>query len=374
MHAALNPADPEAPRVPTGGSLVLHVLLTILTVLPFALTPGRAAADPAQRYSLRGDHVAVYDLAGSLAVVAGSGSETVVEVTPGGGDAARLRIATGEIRDERTLRVVFPSNHVVYPQLGRGQRTTLHVRSDGTFGDKHGGEWFDTPSVTISGSGDGLEAHADLRVFVPEGQQIDVHLATGIVHVTNVDAKLSVDVAAADVTTTRTKGSLAVDAGSGDVQVHDATGPVAIDTGSGDVEVTGARGGDIAIDTGSGGVQARDLDSDRIAVDTGSGEVTLGTTRTRRLAVDTGSGGVDIDLLSDVDELSVDTGSGGAKLRVPQDLGATLALQTGSGDFDVDLPMSHVHRDEGELNAVVGDGRGKVVIETGSGGITIHGR
>jgi len=58
----------------------------------------------------------------------------------------------------------------------------------------------------------------------------------------------------------------------------------------------------------------------------------------------------------------------------PHGAGATLNLEAGSGGIDVDLPITNLRRDHGELRGRVGDGRGTVLIETGSGGIHIGSR
>ncbi|MDP9348031.1 MAG: hypothetical protein M3P24_02655, partial [Gemmatimonadota bacterium] len=56
------------------------------------LDPGALLAQRAERYALRGERAAVYNLAGEVRVEAGSGVEVVVEVTRGGADAERLRV------------------------------------------------------------------------------------------------------------------------------------------------------------------------------------------------------------------------------------------------------------------------------------------
>lgn len=373
MSTVLAPVARRARSTRGLDALALAALLIVVILALLAAWPAIGSAD-VRSYTVRGERVAIYNLAGTLTAVAAPGRETIVDVNRQGADAGRLDVSTGEIRGRQTLRVIYPGHRIVYPPLHRGGRTTLHVHSDGTFGDSHVTDWLGASSVTIAGSGDGLEVHADLRVQVPSGQTIELHLATGVVHVTNVEARLSVDVAAADVTTSGTRGALAIDAGSGDAEVRDATGPVSIDTGSGDIRVTGTRDGDVAIDAGSGSVEARDLDAERVSIDTGSGEVTVASTRTKRMAIDAGSGSIHLDLASDIDDLSIDSGSGDTDVKVPHDLGARLSLETGSGGFDVDLPISHLHRDQGEMSGIVGDGHGKIVIETGSGTISLHAR
>ena len=147
--------------------------------LPLALCAALASQGSAQatRYTLKGDSVAVYNLVGELRVEAGSGSAVTVEVTRRGADAARLDVQSGPLRGMETLRIIYPEDVISLPEWGRGWNTTMRVRDDGTFGD-HGDRWSrrEGREVRITGRGRGLEAYADLRVTVPAGQRVALHL------------------------------------------------------------------------------------------------------------------------------------------------------------------------------------------------------
>ena len=359
-------ARPMSPRLAWLAAVGL-LASTALTVAAFG------ASGAAERYSLESGKAAVYNLAGKVALEPTDGDAVVVEVLRGGADAGRLRVATGRIGDRQTLRIIYPERRIVYPPMHAGSRTTLRVRSDGTFGDSHG-DWLQGQGVTIAGSGGGLEAFADLRILVPRRQDVLLRLGAGSANVRNVDGTIAVNVAVGPVSSLGTRGGLSVDTGSGDVRVTDAEGSVSIDTGSGEVSASGIHGGILSVDTGSGEVTMKDIDVPSLDVDTGSGGLTLESVRAPHLRLDTGSGGVDLDLLGDVESLSIDTGSGGVAMRVPREIGAMLTLETGSGSLDVGLPISNLRRDHGELHGRLGDGRGSITVETGSGGIRIDGR
>lgn len=331
------------------------------------------AAQTADRVTLRGRDVAVYDPAGRVRLVAGDGADVTVEVTRGGRDAARLRVQTAD--DGRALVVVPPDGaDLVYPALGRWSRTTVRLRRDGTFDDRGGGGgMFSRDGLTVRGTGDGTEAWADLVVSVPRGARVAVHVGAGAAEASNVDGDLTFRLQAAEARTERTRGRLLVDAGSGAVRVRDAEGDaVTLDTGSGAVEVQGVRAGRLRIDTGSGSARGADVTADRLEFDAGSGSARFERVRARTVRLDTGSGSVDVELLDDVDELRADTGSGGVTLRVPATLGAALDVDTGSGSIQVDGPVTDVTRRERDhLTGRLGDGRGRVVIDTGSGGVRL---
>lgn len=334
------------------------------------LLPAALAAQETHR--LRGSDVAVYNLAGRAEIVGGSGSDVVVEVVRGGSDAARLDIRAGGVGGGRqALRVVYPGNRVVYGELGRGSSTNLRVRSDGTFGD--GGEGRGD-RVEIVGSGRGLEAHADVRVRLPEGQRFSLYLATGEVTVRNVQGELLVDTGSGRVSADGVRGSLTVDTGSGSVRVRDVQGTLLVDTGSGGVELSRVRGSRVTVDTGSGSVEGSGVEAEHVAIDTGSGGVRLSGVASPDVLVDTGSGSVSLELLTDVQRLMVDTGSGSVTVRLPADVGANVVLDTGSGGIDVELPLQVTRAERTHLEGRLGDGGGQIVIDTGSGSIRVIGR
>ncbi|HEX4600344.1 MAG TPA: DUF4097 family beta strand repeat-containing protein [Gemmatimonadales bacterium] len=347
-------------------------------ILILGAVPVIASAQQPERYVVSGDAVAVYNLAGVLRVEAGSGSDVVVEVTRGGADRARLRVETGPLRDRATLRVIYPGDDIVYRALGRGSNTTLDVRDDGTFNDDHdrrGGHARRYPAgrrVRISGSDDGLDAYADVHIAVPAGKRLEVYLGVGRAFVANVAGELRLDVAAADVTADHTKGSLRIDTGSGDVRLSDAEGTVGLDTGSGNVAVAGMRGHSLALDTGSGDVTAEQVAADDLRIDTGSGGVTASAIRSPVVSISTGSGDVRLALESDVGSLDVDTGSGDVTVTVPPSAGAHVDVGTGSGEIDFQGVALKVTRlEKAHVVGEMGDGKGRLKIETGSGEVRL---
>lgn len=325
-----------------------------------------ASAQEVQRVA--GTDVAIYNLAGRVEVVGGGGSEVVVRITRGGADAAQLAVEGGLIRGRSTLRVIYPSDEITYPAMGRGSNTSFSVRADGTFGDGNGDNG---DRVRIRGSGSGLEAWADLVVEVPTGITASVYLAAGEMEARGVDAALRLDTGSGGITATDISGSLDIDTGSGSVTVRGVDGALSVDTGSGRVQVSDVVGSEIELDSGSGGIRGSGLEAQALLVDTGSGSVELLSVSSPSVVVDTGSGSVEIELLQDVERLEVDTGSGSVTVSAPDDLGATVEIDTGSGGIDLDFPLEvrSVRRDR--VQGRLGDGQGTILIDTGSGSIRI---
>ncbi|HSD31607.1 MAG TPA: DUF4097 family beta strand repeat-containing protein [Gemmatimonadales bacterium] len=330
-----------------------------------------AAAQAGQRYTVGGDNVAIYNLAGVVRVEGGTGGDVVVEVTRGGGDAARLQVETGLIGSRQTLRVIYPDDDVVYSVMGFHGSTTLDVRDDGTFnGDRR--EFGRGHRVRISDDGSGLDAHADLRILVPAGRRIAVYLAVGRMTAANVDGEVRLDVNSADVTASGMKGSLTVDAGSGDVRVTDVTGDLNLDTGSGNVVASGVKGDNLLFDTGSGDVTLDHVQGRSLKIDTGSGNADATAVTADDLIIDTGSGDVTLELLAGGGSIDIGTGSGEVSLTLPAAYGADVVLDTGSGEIDLGGISVTVRRlAEDHIEGRIGDGRGRLHVDTGSGDVRL---
>ncbi|HEU0054565.1 MAG TPA: DUF4097 family beta strand repeat-containing protein [Longimicrobium sp.] len=329
------------------------------------MAAGSARAQETERFALRGA-ATVYNLAGEMRVERGDVREVTVEVTRRGDDAGQLRVE----RSGERVSVVYPGDRVVYPRLGSGSRTSLEVGRDGSFGG--GGRVFGGRRVTVSGSGRGVRAWADVRVLVPRGGQVAVHQGVGSVEVRDVNGELRVKTASAAVRTEDTEGALTVDVGSGGVEVSDADGAVSIDTGSGGVRLNNVRGPSLMVDTGSGGVRGENIRAERVNVDVGSGGVTLEEVDARNVRIDTGSGSVDVEFAGDAESVVIDTGSGGVTVALPERFGAELDIDTGSGGISVDVPAAISRRERSHFTGTVGDGEGRVVIDTGSGGVRVR--
>jgi DUF4097 and DUF4098 domain-containing protein YvlB len=327
-----------------------------------------------QSYSLSGDRVAIYNIAGTVTVSGGGSGAVKVNVDLQGPDAKQLKVETGSIRGAETLRVLYPDDDIIYSALGRGSSTQMQIRDDGTWGNFGREKWSgreERHRVSIRGSGRGTEAHANLNVTIPSGKTVGIFTGVGRVDVSNVDGDLMVDVGSADITAKGTRGSLDLDTGSGDIRVDNAQGEINLDTGSGSVTLNGSKGGKLSIDTGSGDVIVSDATATTTEIDTGSGEIRIDQISTSRLNLDTGSGDIRAALVSAPDDIEIDTGSGSVTLRLPSDVSAMVDLDTGSGDFTVELPLTVTHKEESNLRGKLGSGRGRITIETGSGDISL---
>ncbi len=337
------------------------------------LLPASIGAQQAERYSLSEDDVGIYNLAGEVRLEPGTGADVTVQVTRGGADAAKLKVMRGERDGMETLRFIYPENRIQYGKMSDGSSTQLRVRDDGTFGGGHDGDGRkrEGKQVTIAARGGGLDAHADLRIAVPPGRQVAVYLAAGKVAVTNVHGDLTIDVASAPVTSSVTRGELNIEVGSGEVQVTQARGDLSVNTGSGAITVSDVRGESISMETGSGEVRATNLRSNQLSIDTGSGDIQVTSLIAPQVSLETGSGSVTADLSGEVWNVNVETGSGDVTLKVPPTLAAEVDIETSSGDIETDFEVAVTRHARDHMTGRIGEGGGKIDIETGSGGIKL---
>jgi len=365
-------------------------LSTTALILGAALAAASVGAAPIERQETvragRVRSVAVENLVGSVQVLPADGEELSVEFTVvAGGDeaaalAASVRFVTRQDGDRLSIEVDYPT---------RDHRSFRYQPPRGRFEShtEYRGE-----RVRVS-SRHGVELHVDAVARVPKGAVLRFANHVGALSAERVVGDLDLDTGSGAVRAAGNRGALRVDTGSGRVEVSHHHGQVSVDTGSGGVDLVAVRG-DVAADTGSGRVTLRDVQSDRIRIDTGSGGVEIedsrgslecdtgsGGVRARnftageRVVADTGSGGVHLEGdLSAVRELRIDTGSGGASLVSGTPLDLTLHIEVGSGAIEVDVPgMREVRDDDRDrFDAVLGKGRGRAVIETGSGGARVR--
>ncbi len=354
-----------------------HPRLARLLVLVALGAP--LVALPAQqviRLTPSNGRVAIWNLTGAARIEQGTSAEVEVEITARGADAARMITRTGLIDGEQTLRIFYPADEVrpASAVRRRGLSTTMQLRDDGRFGGN--GRSGDNARRIKIWSGADFEASADLVIRVPANVELEVHVAVGDVEAGGTTRGLTLDTYSGSVRTAATSGPLNIDTGSGDVEVKQHSGDLSVDTGSGEVDVsdvTNARR--ISLDTGSGAVlAARCSASNTLRIDTGSGRIVARDVEAADISLDTGSGAVEVAPTAAAGTLHVDTGSGSVTLIAPANFGAELEISVGSGGIRSDLPLQAMRRTESELSARIGDGRSRISIETGSGGVSIRGR
>lgn len=356
----------------------------------------------AQDYSFDSDELTVHNMIGRVVVTQAAGDRFEVRVDVRGEDAKQglVELMTEEGRKAR-LAVQFPIDEeedYVYPELGPHSKTTITYEDQGD----HGGSWLKKvfagmmgKRVTVRGQGRGLEVWADITVAVPRGAFLTVENRVGAVSAADVEGDLVLDTGSGSIEAVNITGDLVADTGSGTVTITGVRGEVLADTGSGSVEIRDAVGDEIKADTGSGSVVVEGLEAGKVLIDTGSGSVKADQVVCGKLTIDTGSGGVkarrigaDAALIDtgsgsvvlQLDrmgggEYKIDTGSGSIELVLPAEASARITADTGSGGVHNEFDGAVVeHMDRDEMALVVGGGEARVVLDAGSGSVTVSRR
>jgi hypothetical protein len=325
------------------------------------------------------DTLVVTHLLGTVEVLPTAGSQFEVEVRfVGEGAEESLKVHTRE-GSTAEVAIQFPVDRVrKYRYTDAGRMTTqltLPLRRDG---ESSGGL---VASLFRQLSGDrieisdrrGTEMWADLTVRVPAGKTLDLVLGAGKIQAVGVEGDLSLDSHGGPITMTGLQGTIRADTGSGSISGEDLDGRINLDTGSGSISLRHARGPEVLIDTGSGSVKLANVDSERLLVDTGSGTVRGEALGADDLDIDTGSGGVEVELVRmGTGKFVVDTGSGTVNFRLPRGASARIVADTGSGGIRFDLEDAEVlHQERSNVLLSLGTGAAEVLLDTGSGSVTV---
>jgi DUF4097 and DUF4098 domain-containing protein YvlB len=306
---------------------------------------------------------AVENLAGTVTVRAGSGTEAEVSATLHADsadllEAMDLERATDE-KGRPSLRVRYPAGerHFRYP-LGSHRSETRYAGR----------------RLKVSRDS-GVLAYADLEVRLPRDvAEAWIRNAVGSLSASGVSGQVALDTGSGDITVSDVEGRIVADTGSGDVRASDARGRFTCDTGSGDCSVTGFRGESLSLDTGSGNLDVSDVETARLDADTGSGRVRVSRAQAEQIEADTGSGSVDLEVGgSELRRIKADTGSGAVHVRLPEDASFVLRAEMGGGELASGFSDAQAIVEDREVVGYRrGDERIKIDIDTGSGDVRVE--
>ena len=113
------------------------------------------------------------------------------------------------------------------------------------------------------------------------------------------------------------------------------------------------------------------ITADELNVDVGSGSIRLDDVKIRRAKFDAGSGGIQVGLTAPVESLDVDAGSGGVTIFLSANVNAEVDIETGSGGIDTDFPVQVTRMERHHLRGKIGNGAGRIRIESGSGSVRL---
>ena len=214
-------------------------------------------------------------------------------------------------------------------------------------------------TVTISTQPEGPRGgRADLDITVPTGTRVVLEGFSAPFSVRGV------------------KGDAKVETLSGSVTVSDAVGKVDVGAVSGSISIDRVKG-DVRAEGVSGRVDLTNIDGD-IEAESVSGRVVMTRANSSSVRAETVSGAISYNgTLDPAGNYVFKSHSGRLTLDVPANAGATVSLETFSGNVDSDFPvtlesgrtrMGH----ESKFEFRIGNGRTRIVAETFSGDIRIQ--
>lgn len=215
-----------------------------------------------------------------------------------------------------------------------------------------------TGSVTLSMDENPSHSRADLDITVPIGTNV---ILEGF---------------SAQFTVRSVKGEANIESLSGRIQVSDAVGGVQVESVSGSIEISKVEG-NVRAEAVSGIVTVAGVDGE-VDAESVSGRVSITEAKSRSVRAETVSGSITyVGSIEPNGNYVFRSHAGRMTLGMPADAGATVSLQTFSGNVDSDFPVTlesgtSRHGHESKFEFRIGNGRSRIVLETFSGDIRIQ--
>ncbi len=231
-------------------------------------------------------------------------------------DEPRIRVGTGE-EERRALRIDAGSS-------------TVRVGFDRAEG------------------GDG-----DLQLTIPATMGVRVSGTQGDVDAKGLQGEVSIEVVNGSIELTGGRGLVSLRSVQGDIEVHGVQGRMDFHTVAGDLEAADLSG-DLVAESISGDVQLRTVNATDVQASTVSGDVTYdGSVR-------------------DGGHYVLKSHSGDVTFALPEGAGATITVETFSGDFESTFPVRLTEQRKGQrFSFGVGSGSARVELQSFSGDINL---
>jgi DUF4097 and DUF4098 domain-containing protein YvlB len=191
-----------------------------------------------------------------------------------------------------------------------------------------------------------------------------------------VGTRVQIDGFSAPYTVKGVRGEVKLESMSGSAEVDDALGNVSIATVSGNITASNING-DLRANAVSGRLDISNVNGD-IEGESISGHIWITGAKSRLARAETVSGSVSYTGTVDPSgTYTFKSSSGRITLAVPADIGATVGLETFSGNVDSDFPVTlgsgtnRIGRDS-KFEFKIGNGRARIDLETFSGNIKIQ--
>lgn len=191
-----------------------------------------------------------------------------------------------------------------------------------------------------------------------------------------IGTRVSIEGYSAPYTVKGVKGEVKLETMSGSVDVSDAVGRTQIETVSGYIKAVNIDG-DLRAESVSGRLDISNVAGD-IDASSVSGHAWIDGARSKAVKAETVSASVSYSgTIDPAGTYSFKSNSGRITLAVPADIGATVSLETFSGNVDSDFPVTmgagtnRIGHDS-RFEFKIGNGRARITLESFSGNIRIQ--
>jgi hypothetical protein len=205
-------------------------------------------------------------------------------------------------------------------------------------------------------SHDSKMSPSTLELHVPKAAALDINVVSAPLVVDGIDGgNIEINSVSGRAHINARTPSLKVDSVSGNIELAGRADTASLQTVSGDI-LAPTLGGEVKLETISGRIQAGGGPWKKLTLSTVSGDVQL-------------TGGIAAD-----GNLGIDSMSGNIQLQLPSMLSGSLHASSFSGDLrsDFGTPEKAAHGPGSSLDAHLGNGSGKINIETFSGDLRIR--
>jgi hypothetical protein len=226
--------------------------------------------------------------------------------------------------------------------------------------------------IRVGGSGHHTGAVVfNFAITVPPETEIHASSGSGSFEVTGVRGPMSITSGSGNIFASDIAGDVQVHAGSGAIQLTSIQGQVQATAGAGDITLASIHG-DVRIQTGSGVIRIASP-AGAVVANTGSGSVSVaGAMEDLRLHSGSGNIAVTGDPQGGT-YWDFHTSSGNVALQVTPKASFRFYAKTNSGDIDAAIPVvMEGTAGKHALRARIGDGKGRVEVETSSGNVALH--
>ena len=281
-----------------------------------------------------------------------------LELTNPGGDSKVSVGAAGQVLIHADFQAKSWSEH------GANQRTA-EMTTNPPFSQEGnlirvGGYGLHTTGVTINYS-----------IIVPPDTEIHATSASGNVAIVGVRGPVFATSGSGNLSVAGVAGDVHARSGSGTIQLAAIQEQVQASTGSGDITLAGVHG-DSRLQTGSGVVRLSAPDGSVVA-NLGSGGIEVSAPMDD-LRVRTGSGNIAVNGDPQAGKYwDFRTSSGNVTFQVSPKASFRFYARTKSGEIDAAIPVvMEGTAEKHALRARLGDGKGRVEVETSSGNVALH--